>query len=295
MKVSLFIPAQGPGCDRALLSRIGPLVEARGFDGVWLGEHVVLFEAYRSRYPYADDGRIPVSGQRGLLEPMTTLAFLAATTERIRLGTGICLVPQRNPVYTAKEVANLDWISNGRVDFGVGIGWLAEEFAAVQAPWAQRAARCHSYLNVMRTLWTDEVSAYSDDFYQLPACVQLPKPIQKPHPPILFGGESDAALDRVVQEGDGWYGFNLSPAAFADRVKQLGERLDRAGRERSSVRVVVAPYQHPLGIAELEAYHRAGADEVVAMALATDVDRFSQRLDRLSEGVLARAHALGRS
>src|SRR5205823_9832789 len=118
-------------------------------------------------------------------------------TTRIRLGTGICLVPQRNPVYTAKQVACLDVLSKGRFDFGVGIGWYAEEFAAVGAEFARRGARTRSYLEVMRRLWTEEQPWYEDEFYRLPPVRIAPKPVQQPHPPIIFGGESDAALRRV--------------------------------------------------------------------------------------------------
>jgi probable F420-dependent oxidoreductase len=128
------------------------------------------------------------------------LAFLAAHTARVRLGTGICLVPQRNPVYTAKEVATVDWLSGGRFDFGVGVGWLAEEFRALDVAFERRGDRCREYLDVMRRLWCDSVSAFAGSFYDLPASRQYPKPVQQPHPPICFGGESDAAMRRVADE-----------------------------------------------------------------------------------------------
>ena len=154
---------------------------------------MVLFEEYASSYPYADDGRIPAPPGTGLLEPLNTLSFLAAHTTTVRLGTAMVLLPQRNPVYTAKEVATLDWLSDGRVDLGIGVGWLEEEFRAVNVPWPQRGRRTDEYLEVLRTLWTDDTSQFEGEFYSLNPCQMFPKPVQSPVP-IHIGGESDAAL-----------------------------------------------------------------------------------------------------
>src|SRR5258707_6279653 len=132
------------------MTRLGKAAGGRGFPSLGVAEPGVLFDEYASRSPYAEDGRIPAGGESGIFEPMTALAYLAAGTSRIRLGTGICLVPQRNPVYTAKEVASVDWLSDGRVDFGVGVGWLREEFDAVAAPFERRGARWPAYPSAMR-------------------------------------------------------------------------------------------------------------------------------------------------
>ena len=196
-------------------------------------------------------------------------------------------MPQRNPVYTAKEVANLDWISNGRFDFGVGIGWLAEEFQALAVPFEKRAARMRSYLEVMRRLWCDEVSSFDDEFYHLPACRQYPKPIQRPHPPVHFGGESDPALRRVAEIGQGWYGFNLTPEAFAQRVRRLGEILDQSGRTLADVQISVSPYYQDLDERALAAYRDAGADQIILLAGGRDESRFCRKLDQLDALIAA--------
>src|SRR4029077_2579859 len=120
-----------------------------GFHSLWFGEHVALFDVHDSKYPYAQSGRFPIRGEGGLLEPFTAIAFAAALTTRIRLGTGVCLVPQRPPLYTAKQVADVDVLSLGRFDFGVGIGWLREEFQALGVPFDDRARRCREYLAAM--------------------------------------------------------------------------------------------------------------------------------------------------
>jgi probable F420-dependent oxidoreductase len=291
MKLGVFCPLGGPGADAAYVRTLGETAEGLGFDSLWVAEHVVLFDDYASRYPYSADGRIPARPTNGVLEPLTSLAYLAAVTSRIRLGTGVLLVPQRNPVYTAKEAANVDWLSRGRLDLGVGVGWLAEEFRAVGVPWPRRGARTRSYVEVMRRLWQDDVSEYKDDFYELPACRQFPKPVQRPLP-IHFGGESDAALARVADLGQGWYGFNLDPLGLAERVASLDARLAANGRKRSDVTISVSPYLREASPAMLEAYRRAGADQVILIAFARERAAIAPALEKLADGWLQAAHRL---
>ena len=143
MKVGVFVPIGTLNANPEFVRTLGTALEERGFESVWVAEHIVLFDEYESQYPYADNGRFPGGGDTGLLEPLTALSYLAAVTDTVRLGTGICLVPQRNPVYTAKQVVDVDVLSGGRVDFGVGVGWLREEFEAVAMPFeaSRRRAR----------------------------------------------------------------------------------------------------------------------------------------------------------
>ncbi len=292
MRVGLFVPLASPVGTPAFARALGARAEEHGFDSLWVAEHVVLFDDYASRYPYAPDGKIPAGGESGILEPFSVLAFLAACTERIRLGTGICLVPQRNPVYTAKAVSDVDWLSGGRLDFGVGVGWLAEEFEALGVPFERRGARCRSYLEVMKRLWCDPVSRYEDEFYRLPACRQYPKPVQRPHPPLHFGGESEAALRRVADLGQGWYGFNLDPEAFAERLARLEALLAERGRSREDVQVSVSPYLKGVDRGALEDYANAGADQVIVTAFARDESELGATLARLAETILSPARDL---
>src|SRR6202790_690433 len=151
----------------ALLDAVAEGAEERGIGTIWVGEHVVLFDQYESHSPYAEAGRMPAPPGSGLLEPMVTLTYLAARTSTVRLGTAMLLLPQRNPVYVAKEVSSLDWLSGGRVDLGVGVGWLKEEFDALNVPWERRGRRTDEYLEVLRTLWVDNPSAYHGETYAL--------------------------------------------------------------------------------------------------------------------------------
>jgi probable F420-dependent oxidoreductase len=292
MKIGVFLPLGHPGSDRAYVAAAGRRAEELGFHSLWVAEHVVLFDDYASRYPYAEDGRIPVRKDAGLLAPFTSLAFLAAVTERIRLGTGICLVPQRNPLYTAREAADVDVLSDGRLDLGVGVGWLAEEFQALGVPFERRGDRCRSYLQVMKSLWCDELSEYSDEFYTLPACRQFPKPIQQPHPPIHFGGESDAALRRVADVGDGWYGFSLDPAGLEERMTHLRRLCVARGRSTSDIEISVSPYLRSFDPATLEAYQAAGAHQVILPVFGRTQDEILGRLDGLAKTVLDPARRL---
>jgi probable F420-dependent oxidoreductase len=292
MKIGLFTPLANPFATPSYIETLGRAAEARGFDSLWVAEHVVLFDDYRSQYPYAADGRIPVRPESGILDPFMALSFLAASTQRIRLGTGICLVPQRNPVYTAKEAATVDWLSGGRLELGIGVGWLAEEFAALGVPFDRRGARCRAYIEVMRRLWCDDISQYDGEFYSLAPTRQFPKPLQQPHPPIHFGGESDAALRRVADLGQGWYGFNLDPDATAERVRTLVTMLERRGRRRDEIEISICPYMRETTPDLLQAYGRAGVDRVIVVGAARDAASLETALEAMATTIVKHADAM---
>jgi probable F420-dependent oxidoreductase len=282
MRIGLFVPTVNPLATPEVLATIAAGADERGFSSLWIPEHVVLFDDYSSSYPYAADGRIPVGGENGMLDLFPTLSFLAAHTTRIRLGSGICLVPQRNPVYTAKAVATVDWLSNGRVDFGIGVGWLAEEFRAVAAPFEHRGSRANEYIDVMQRLWCDPVSEHHGEFYDLDPTRQYPKPIQQPHPPIHVGGESDAALRRVARLAQGWYGFNLLPEAVPERLAALERFLADRGRARTEIEVSICPYLQRAGDDLVARYADAGVDQVILTLFAFDKDSALTALDELA-------------
>ena len=257
-------------------------LEDAGFDSLWVPEHVLFFPEYDSRYPYSEDSRIPGEPD-GLLDPFTALTFVAAHTHRIRLGTGICLVPQRQPVYTAKMVADVDYLSAGRFEFGVGIGWLAEEFASLQMDFATRAARCAEYIDAMKALWTqDGVVSFQGETVTLEGCVFNPKPVQSPHPPLFFGGESRPALARVAAQGNGWYGYNLEPDGAAEHLARLDSALANAGRTRDDIRCYVGPGRKRQFTPDMvNAYRDLGFDQLILPLHATSIDDLKRRADRV--------------
>jgi probable F420-dependent oxidoreductase len=271
------------------LVALGQEAEARGVESLWLAEHVVLFDDYEPEYPYDDNGRLPATADSGILEPLSTLAFLAGQTSTVRLGTGILLLPQRNPVYTAKEVANIDWLSGGRFDLGIGVGWCKEEFDAVDVSWPNRGKRTDEYIEVMRSLWTDDATSYSGEFYEVDKARMYPKPAQE-RLPIHIGGESDAAIRRAARLGDGWYTFNRLPDAVPAALARLDDELAVNDRSRAEVQLSVCPYMHPLTPEMVDQYGEAGVDRVIGMVFGASADDFKAGLEAL-EPCLARARA----
>jgi probable F420-dependent oxidoreductase len=260
MKVGLNLPVAHPESSPALLRDLARQAEELGFSELFLGEHVVLFDELSDRYQGTDDGKPFFPSTSSLPDPLVAHAFVASCTERIRLGTGVLLLPQRNPVYTAKHVATLDWLSNGRIDLGVGIGWSSQEFEACNVPWEHRAARAEEYLAVMVELWAHETSTFKGAYYTLPPCRQYPKPVQRPHPPIWIGGWTDRALDRAARLGDGWYGFDLPVEELSSRLARLRALCSAQGKVFETMSVAVGGYAiQPHSRRELDTYARLGA------------------------------------
>lgn len=253
-----------------LIRTFGTTAEALGFASLWIGEHVVITDNYEANYPVSEDGQMPMERVEDNVELdiFTSLAYLAALTSRIRLGTGICVLPQRNPVYTAKEAANVDWLSNGRLLFGVGLGWMAEEFKVVGAPFAQRGARTRSYIEVIKRLWCERISEYHDDFYDLPPCRFYPKPVQRPHPPIILAGNSKPNFRRVAEQGQGWFAIGANPEQLAPQLEGLEAALAAAGRPREEISVYVCPFDHDYDHEMIRQYHELGVDELVLLHYA---------------------------
>lgn len=163
----------------------------------------------------------------------------------------------------------------------IGVGWLAEEFAALGVDFATRAARCAEYVAAMKALWTQEIAEFHGPTVDIPPCHFNPKPLQKPHPPVLVGGESDAALRRVAALGDGWYGFDLDPARLTGRLGHLDVQLAEAGRSRTDVSVFVCPNRHPLSSETVRAYRDLGVDQLIAPLFARDLEDLKRRVDGL--------------
>lgn len=265
----------------AAVGEIARHADAAGFHSLWVPEHVLFFRDYSSRYPYSDSGRIP-GDPEGVLDPFLALTWIAAQTSRIRLGTGICIVPQRQPVYTAKMVADLDHLSGGRVDFGIGVGWLEEEFRALGVPFEDRGARTDECLAVMRALWTRDVAEHFGERFELHGALLNPKPLQQPHPPIYVGGESAPALRRAVREGNGWYGFNLLPDGLARVLPRLHAALDAAARPRDDLEVFVAPGLRRPDAATFEQFRALGVDQLIVPVTGRDADSVRRGLDALA-------------
>lgn len=269
-----------PGRGLAHIEEYARTVEGLGFASLWAPDHVVFFDRYASRYPHTPDGEIDFKKDQGILEPLMVLQAAAAVTERIRLGTSVEIITERNPVVRAKELATLDVLSGGRVEYGVGIGWSEEEYAALGVPFARRGARCDEYIDAMRVLWSERRPTMKGEFTAFDHVVFEPKPLQRPGIPIVIGGNSPAALRRVARLGDGWHGWKLSVTELEERLRQLDELLDQHGRQRDQLKLNMGiPFRGEPG--ELASYaaqvEALGMDELV-VALGISRHSFRQQL-----------------
>jgi probable F420-dependent oxidoreductase len=266
MKLGLNLPTLLDSLASGDLLQLCRSAEDAGYHQVWVGEHVVLSDNEPNDY-FPSTAPMP--------DPLVLLTAVAATTTTIRLGTGVCLPTQRNPVYLAKEVSTLDWLSSGRVDLGMGLGWSLAELEAVGASPAGRAARFRDYVSVMKHLWNDENREAEWPTYRLPAVRQFPRPTQPGGPPLWIGGNSDAALRRAAQIGDGWFGFADIGDDAAEQVATLQEEAAAAGR--GPVRVALLTYRK-LDHEELSAYEHIGVEQVALSLSGTSLPELQDQL-----------------
>ncbi len=262
MQVGLHALGIGAGARRCVMDAVAAAAEGAGFSTLWAGEHVVMVDQPSSRYPYTANGQIAVPSTADWLDPMIGLSFAAAATSTIKIATGVLLLPEHNPIVIAKQAATLDLLSGGRLVLGAGVGWSAEEFAALGVPFARRASRTREYVDVMRTIWREDVASFQGEFVQFDGIRVNPKPMDGRTIPIVLGGNSDAALRRVVQWGDGWYGFNLDGTAeVAERVEYVKRCCRETGRDASDLHLAVS-LQDP-DPRDLERLATLGVNELV--------------------------------
>jgi probable F420-dependent oxidoreductase len=228
MKVGLAF-ASSIGIDGGAALEICQRAEAAGFESVWGGEHVLIPDAIASKYPYTEDGKIPAEPDTPIPDPLIWLAFAAAAAPTLRLGTCILIVPQRNPLVLAKELATLDQLSGGRVELGLGIGWMKEEFDALGVEWARRGARNDEYIAAMRALWEGPHAEFHGEFVDFEPVTCSPRPVNGSIP-VLVGGDTDAAINRAVRIADGYFpgeGDFERLSALIGRLRRAAETADR--------------------------------------------------------------------
>ncbi len=210
--------------------------EAAGFESLWGGEHVILPSTIDSKYPYTADGKIPAEPETPIPDPLIWLAFAAAAAPTMRLGTCILIVPQRNPLVLAKELATLDRISGGRVELGLGVGWMKEEFDALGVPWERRGARNDEYIAAMRALWAGPHAEFHGEFVDFPPVTCSPRPVQESIP-ILVGGDSDVAIRRAVRMADGYFPGEGDAERLRELITRVRQGAEDAGRDPDSIEI----------------------------------------------------------
>lgn len=262
----MTIPASAPvkvglalgRCRPEMWGELAEVADGIGYESLWLPEHLV-FPLEMSGSPHSRNGSPPVSPQTPVFDACTMLAHLAGRTERIRLGTYVYLAALRHPFTVARSFATLDIVSGGRVELGVGAGWLHEEYEAAGVEFASRGRRLDETIDVVTRLWTEPEPSHSGDFYSFaPVCFE-PKPVQTPHPPILVGGESEAALRRAAARGQGWLGMGHTPASVLPRITKLHQLAERAGRDPAHLSVTVGSDPD----VPLADWAKAGVDRII--------------------------------
>ncbi|MDP6377442.1 MAG: LLM class F420-dependent oxidoreductase [Kiritimatiellia bacterium] len=235
MKVGLAF-GSSVGIDGESALEICRRAEAVGFESVWGGEHVILPDAIHSRYPYTEDGKIPAEPDTPIPDPLIWLAYVAAAAPTLRLGTCILIVPQRNPLVLAKELATLDRLSGGRVELGLGVGWLREEFEALGIPWERRGARNDEYIAAMRALWAAPHAEYHGEFVDFEPVTCSPRPVNGSIP-IIVGGDTDAAIGRAVRHADGYFPGEGNFERLRTLLERVRQAAEDAGRDPASLAI----------------------------------------------------------
>ncbi len=226
--------------------RVAQKAEECGYHSLWLGDHIVIPEKIEAAYPYSADGAAGFPRRAPFPDPFVMLGGLALATSRILLGTSVIVIPYRNPLAVAKAVTTVDLLSHGRFQFGVGVGWLKEEFDALGEDFARRARQTREYLHIMKTTWQAEPASFSGEFLKFSDIHNMPLPVQKPHPPIIFGGESLPALKRVADLGDGWQPGTASLKVLSKSVPQLKALMAERGRDYAGLSVSALSAAGPL-------------------------------------------------
>jgi probable F420-dependent oxidoreductase len=238
--------------------------ESLGFDAVWLGEHIISPLRMSSDYPYASSTEEAPAYHSHLpfYDPYAALSFIAARTTRLRLGLSLSIVPLHDPYHLARSVATIDLFSEGRFLFGVGAGWLREEFDILGRPWDRRGARLEESLEVMMRLWNDHEPSFDGEFFKLPPSAMEPKPRTLPHPPFFFGGLTPVALRRAARLGDGWIGVGLKVDEVAPKVEELQRLRADVGRGDDPIEISMIMSNLPT-VEDVTTLEAAGVDQIV--------------------------------
>ena len=240
MKIGIVpINVGGPRTAEHMIE-IAQHAEAAGIESLWTFEHVIVPVEYESKYPYDRSGKMPIAPEGWFIDPLIALSHVAAATKTIRLGTGVNIFPQTNPLLFAKQAASLDVLSGGRLILGLGIGWLAEEYEAMGTPFERRGARFDDYLTAVKKVWTGEVVEHDGEFLSWHGFKSHPTPAQKPHPPILMGGTTTKTLQRVVNVAQGWYAPSDSHELLKAKLRELRQLAGAAGRSFDSLDITTS-------------------------------------------------------
>ena len=281
MNVGISVPLPAYDVDVASIAKTA---EALGFESLWCAEHPIMPVDSKSRFPGSADGVIPESYSH-FVDPFVALARVSGVTRTLKLGTGITLVPERNPLLLAKEISTLDLFSGGRFLFGIGTGWHREETTIMGGDFDHRWSQAREAVLVMKELWTKQEAEFHGKYYDFPPVRSYPKPAQKPHPPVILGGHAKNVLERVVEWGDGWLPNRATPAEVEMSRNKLGAMAKQAGRDPA--KITISAFGQP---ADRDLVHRfldAGATRVIIRPPAAKTEQEMQKaLEDIARTVL---------
>ena len=297
MKVGICCVATGPWSTGSFIRDSARAAERAGFDSYWLGDHIVLFDAYPgSSYPYkgAMFGDPPMPDPRvATYDPLMGMCWAAAATETIGIGSSIVILPHRNPIVLAKQVAGLDEFSGGRVTFGIGVGWCKEEMEAIGGDWPNRGRRTDEYVAAMRALWRNDRADFAGETVSFSGAYMYPKPVNGDIP-LMIGGVTDVALKRVARIGDGWLAFNLEPEDAPARIALLKRLTREQGRDPEALRISTSIFSWT-DPDDLKRYRDAGISEFLLFKcgeLATEAGELGRQIEAAADRYLRVAEKL---
>ena len=306
MQFGAMIPNLGGATDPVDIARLSQQVEALGYETLMVSDHVILPTRLESRYPYSSSGIPGFNADNDILEPFTLLAFLAGVTQRVRLGISVQVLPYRHPVLNAKMIATLDVLSQGRVIVGAGVGWLREEFEALNADFPNRGAVTDEHIQLFKLLCTEEEPVFHGQHYHLEGFKLKPKPVQRPHPPVWVGGTTGPGKRRAAALGQGWHAVAVAPQSLHRHRADLMRYLEEAGRDpdgftislRTSLQFTDGPLPEgrtPLTgttrqiIDDVKRYQEAGLHHMAVGPRTTDFQEAADYIERFATEVVPKA------
>jgi len=287
MRFGVHLVAAGKMIEGESIARVARRAEELGYDSLWVSDHIIFPTQLQSAYPYSPDGKLPLDPTNPLLEPFTVLSYAAAVTKTIKLGTSVIIVPYRDPLVTAKIVSSLDVLSGGRFIFGVGVGWLEEEFRALRQNLRDRAAQTREALLVMKACWTQDSPEFHGKFFDFSGIKFAPKPRQKPYPPIWFGGNSPSALKRAVEHGDGWHAVWETPEEVNEKARTLRDLCTNAGKNFADFPLTINVNNRvPYTIENVKKYEAAGISMMfIPRSFQADVNAMIENMENFTKEI----------
>jgi len=287
MKIGL-IPVNIGVQSAEMMIGLAQKAESVGVESVWTFEHVIVPVEYESKYPYSENGKMGVPPEANFIDPLVALTAIACNTKTVRLGTGVNILSQTNPLLLAKQAASLDLVSGGRFMLGVGIGWLKEEFRAMGVPFERRGARFDDYVEAMKKVWSGEVVEHQSDFLDWTGFKSYPVPTQKPHLPVVIGGSKGKAFERIAKYGQGWFAPTTSAAELAPMLEQLDAACAKEGRDRGSIEISTMFNFAGSGLDEVKRLEDAGVSRLIVPLFALGGGNPVEGLDKLGAELIAR-------